>query len=40
MTGATATRFGAAFATVLAAALLALVIAHWTWRLVAPAPKR
>jgi len=38
MTGAAATRLGAAFATVLAAALLALVIAHWTWRLVAPAP--
>ena len=38
MTAAAATRLGAAFATVLAAALLALVIAHWTWRLVAPAP--
>lgn len=38
MTGAIATRFGAAFAVVLATALLALVVAHWTWRLVAPAP--
>jgi len=38
MTSPAANRFAAAVASVLAAALLALVIAHWTWRLVAPAP--